>query len=164
MSGRWVVGCAPRGRAIDVKVSRRRDAATIGCRGLGGRALVEGVVMAAAGEPVAVPYRASPMASARESLPTSSGWSWRTCSSTATCGALRWLVGAAEAFRFSQSADEVDTRLDEAFFNPARERHGPYGHVIDELDDAPRLGAEDAIRAARERLCVPGVSERAAGG
>ena len=26
---------------------------------------------------------------------------------------------------------------------------GTYGHVIDELDDAPRIGAEDAIRAAR---------------
>ena len=24
-----------------------------------------------------------------------------------------------------------------------------YGHVIDELDDAPRIAAEDAIRAAR---------------
>jgi integrase len=27
---------------------------------------------------------------------------------------------------------------------------GTYGHVIDELEDAPRLGAEDAIRQARE--------------
>ena len=27
-----------------------------------------------------------------------------------------------------------------------------YGHVIDELDDQPRLPAEDAIRAAREAL------------
>jgi integrase len=27
-----------------------------------------------------------------------------------------------------------------------------YGHVIDELEDAPRLPAEDAIRAARAKL------------
>jgi len=33
-----------------------------------------------------------------------------------------------------------------------------YGHVIDELDDAPRMAAEDAIRAARHTACVPGVS------
>ena len=26
-----------------------------------------------------------------------------------------------------------------------------YGHVIDELEDAPRISAEDAIAAARER-------------
>jgi integrase len=38
-----------------------------------------------------------------------------------------------------------------------------YGHVIDELDDAPRVGAEEAIRAARKGSCVPGVSEEAAG-
>jgi integrase len=38
-----------------------------------------------------------------------------------------------------------------------------YGHVIDELDDAPRVGAEDAIRAARKDSCVPGVSDAAAG-
>ena len=31
-----------------------------------------------------------------------------------------------------------------------------YGHVIDELDDAPRLSAEEAIRAARHTSCVPG--------
>ena len=30
-----------------------------------------------------------------------------------------------------------------------------YGHVIDELDDAPRLDAETAIRQAREALSVP---------
>lgn len=30
-----------------------------------------------------------------------------------------------------------------------------YGHVIDELDDAPRLDAETAIRQAREALAVP---------
>jgi hypothetical protein len=28
-----------------------------------------------------------------------------------------------------------------------------YGHVIDELDDAPRVPAEDAIRAARHTAC-----------
>jgi integrase len=39
-----------------------------------------------------------------------------------------------------------------------------YGHVIDELDDAPRIGAEDAIRAARHARCVPGVSAEGAGG
>jgi integrase len=38
-----------------------------------------------------------------------------------------------------------------------------YGHVIDELDDAPRVAAEDAIRAARQGSCVPGVSEKADG-
>jgi hypothetical protein len=27
-----------------------------------------------------------------------------------------------------------------------------YGHVIDELEEAPRLAAEDAIRAARAKL------------
>ena len=35
-----------------------------------------------------------------------------------------------------------------------------YGHVIDELDDAPRMGAEDAIQAARQTACVPGVSSQ----
>ena len=35
-----------------------------------------------------------------------------------------------------------------------------YGHVIDELEDAPRVSAEDAIRAARESSCVTGVSRR----
>ena len=39
-----------------------------------------------------------------------------------------------------------------------------YGHVIDELDDQPRVPAEDAIRAARETSCVPGVSRHAANG
>jgi hypothetical protein len=34
-----------------------------------------------------------------------------------------------------------------------------YGHVIDELDEAPRIAAEDAIRAARDTPCVPGVSQ-----
>ena len=29
-----------------------------------------------------------------------------------------------------------------------------YGHVIDELDDAPRLTADDAMRAARQRSCA----------
>jgi hypothetical protein len=28
-----------------------------------------------------------------------------------------------------------------------------YGHVIDELDEAPRIAAEDAIRAARGTVC-----------
>ena len=31
-----------------------------------------------------------------------------------------------------------------------------YGHVIDELDDQPRIGAEDAIRAARVPSQFPG--------
>lgn len=35
-----------------------------------------------------------------------------------------------------------------------------YGHVIDELEDAPRIPAEDAIRAARSDSCVTGVSRR----
>ena len=37
---------------------------------------------------------------------------------------------------------------------------GTYGHVIDELEDAPRVPAEDAIRAARRSSCVTGVSRR----
>ena len=36
-----------------------------------------------------------------------------------------------------------------------------YGHVIDELEDAPRVSAEDAIRAARGSRCVSRVSRRA---
>ena len=32
-----------------------------------------------------------------------------------------------------------------------------YGHVIEELEDAPRVPAEDAIRAARRAACVSGV-------
>jgi integrase len=43
----------------------------------------------------------------------------------------------------------------------AEQTLGTYGHVIEELDDAPRIGAEDAIRAARENRCVSGVSRRA---
>lgn len=39
-----------------------------------------------------------------------------------------------------------------------------YGHVIDELDEQPRVAAEDAIRAARRTSCVPGVSGEAADG
>ena len=51
----------------------------------------------------------------------------------------------------------------------ARLTLGTYGHVIDELDGAPQVGAEDAIRVARDTRCVRGVSEgaestRAAGG
>ena len=34
-----------------------------------------------------------------------------------------------------------------------------YGHVIDELDGAPRVPAEYAIRAARSNSCVTGVSQ-----
>jgi hypothetical protein len=36
-----------------------------------------------------------------------------------------------------------------------------YRHVIDELEDAPRVSAEDAIRAARESSSVTGVSRGA---
>jgi integrase len=36
-----------------------------------------------------------------------------------------------------------------------------YGHVIDELEDAPNIPAEDAIRAARQISCVAGVSDDA---
>jgi integrase len=36
-----------------------------------------------------------------------------------------------------------------------------YGHVIDELEDAPRVPAEEAIRAARSNSCVTGVERRA---
>jgi hypothetical protein len=35
---------------------------------------------------------------------------------------------------------------------------GTYGHVIEELDEAPRIPAEDAITAARNGACVTGVS------
>jgi integrase len=35
-----------------------------------------------------------------------------------------------------------------------------YGHVIDELDDQPRVPAEEAIRKARETACVPGASRK----
>jgi integrase len=41
----------------------------------------------------------------------------------------------------------------------ARLTLGTYGHVIDELDEVPRIAAEDAIRAARGTRCVSGVSE-----
>ena len=40
----------------------------------------------------------------------------------------------------------------------ARLTLGTYGHVIDELEGAPQTPAEDAIRAARDTPCVPGVS------
>jgi integrase len=46
--------------------------------------------------------------------------------------------------------------------NDPRVTLSTYGHVIDELDGAPRIGAEDAIRAARAGSCVTGVSEGAA--
>jgi hypothetical protein len=36
-----------------------------------------------------------------------------------------------------------------------------HGHVIDELDEAPRMAAEDAIRAARGTRCVIGVPSAA---
>jgi integrase len=39
-----------------------------------------------------------------------------------------------------------------------------YGHVIDELDDAPRVAAEDAIRAARNTSCARGVRADTANG
>jgi integrase len=42
----------------------------------------------------------------------------------------------------------------------AEQTLGTYGHVIEELDDAPRIAAEHAIRAARENPCVSGVSRR----
>jgi hypothetical protein len=37
-----------------------------------------------------------------------------------------------------------------------------YGHVIDELEGAPRIGAEDAILAARKGPCVTGASREKA--
>jgi hypothetical protein len=39
-----------------------------------------------------------------------------------------------------------------------------YGHVIDELDEEPRLAAEEAIRAARQSSCARGVHPDAANG
>jgi hypothetical protein len=39
-----------------------------------------------------------------------------------------------------------------------------YGHLIDELDEAPRVAAENAMRAARHTASVPGVSAEAANG
>ena len=38
---------------------------------------------------------------------------------------------------------------------------GTYGHVIDELDDAPRIAAEDAILAAREARVSPVCNDEA---
>ena len=35
-----------------------------------------------------------------------------------------------------------------------------YGHVIDELDEEPRVPAEDAISTARQNSCVRGVPRR----
>jgi integrase len=40
----------------------------------------------------------------------------------------------------------------------ARLTLGTYGHVFDELDDAPRVSAENAIQAARRASCVSCVS------
>jgi hypothetical protein len=37
----------------------------------------------------------------------------------------------------------------------ARLMLGTYGHVIDELEGAPQIPAEDAIRAAREHPVCP---------
>jgi hypothetical protein len=48
-----------------------------------------------------------------------------------------------------------------ALGHDARLTLGTYGHVIDELDGAPRIAAEDAIRAARDTRCVSGVSDEA---
>ena len=42
----------------------------------------------------------------------------------------------------------------------ARLTLGTYGHVINELDEAPQIAAEDAIRAARDTRCSIGVSRR----
>ena len=39
-----------------------------------------------------------------------------------------------------------------------------YGHVMDELDDEPRLAAEDAIRRDREISCARGVHSDEPGG
>jgi hypothetical protein len=39
----------------------------------------------------------------------------------------------------------------------ARLTLGTYGHVIDELEGAPQMPAEDAIRAARGTRCAIGV-------
>jgi len=44
----------------------------------------------------------------------------------------------------------------------ARLTLGTYGHVIDELDDEPRVSAEEAIQAARRAACVSGVSSEGA--
>ena len=37
-----------------------------------------------------------------------------------------------------------------------------YGHVIEELEDSPRVPAEDAIRTARRAACVNGVPDEEA--
>ena len=39
----------------------------------------------------------------------------------------------------------------------ARPTLGTYGHVIDELEGAPQMPAEDAIRAAHDTRCAVGV-------
>ena len=43
------------------------------------------------------------------------------------------------------------------FGHDARLTATTYGHVMDELDDAPRLPAKDAILAARKNSCARGV-------
>jgi len=43
-------------------------------------------------------------------------------------------------------------RLGSRSWHGAQLTMGTYGHVIDELEDAPQLPAEDAIRQARERV------------
>jgi hypothetical protein len=59
------------------------------------------------------------------------------------------LVGAADAHRYEQTADPVEARLDETFFEPARTRHG-----LDAWNTAAREGSrfsfEDAIAYALE--------------
>ena len=65
----------------------------------------------------------------------------------------------AESMRFSALLEQLDPRPDvrgRSIIDVARQMgHGAdltmrvYGHVIEELEDAPKLSAEDAIRAAR---------------
>jgi hypothetical protein len=47
---------------------------------------------------------------------------------------------------------------------PRRHRDGDRLHVIDELAEAPRISAEDAIRTAQETRCVRGVSSESGRG
>jgi hypothetical protein len=59
------------------------------------------------------------------------------------------LVGAADAHRYGEPEDAVDVRLDTAFFEPARTRHG-----ADAWDASAREGSvlsfEDVIAYALE--------------
>ena len=61
------------------------------------------------------------------------------------------LVGAADAHRYDLPEDPLEARLDEAFFEPARTRHGTDAWNAD-AHDGGALSFEDAIAYALEEL------------